>query len=61
MDESDFKYFFFNRRKQVMVALTGAKLKLLQWKSKLLLQALTVNMYLLSIVNYTFQIGIMSS
>lgn len=44
-----------------MVALTGVKLKLLQWKSKLLLQALTVNMYLLSVVNYTFEMGIMFS
>lgn len=42
-----------------MVVSTGVKLKLLQWKSKLLLQALTVNMYLLSVVNCTFQMGIM--
>lgn len=44
-----------------MVPLTGVKLKLLQWKSKLLLQAPTVNMHLLSVLNYTFEMSIMSS
>lgn len=44
-----------------MVALTGVNLKLLQWKSKLLLQALTVNIYLLSVINYTLQMGTMFS